>query len=137
MLRQEDPKKWIRLINNAASSSMTLNSPVMTSNVVELGQTPIDSGQTIYYYAVEPYPENFLLGPSYEAFQSAGIKYVRSIEDSIRRKEFDLVMTTDGEPSFYHETLLSEYYSVNAKIVVNMPQTNRTWKIFLWRPLPK
>jgi hypothetical protein len=104
---------------------------------VELGLAPVDSGQTIYYYAVEPYQEYALLGPSYNVFLSDGSNYVQSIENSIKRREFDLVMTTDGEPSFYYESLLSEYYSMDAKIVVNMPQTQQTWKIFLWKPLPK
>jgi hypothetical protein len=137
LLREEDPKKWTRLINNAASSANVLNSPVMTSNIVELGLTPVESGQTVYYYAVKPYANNFLLGPSYDAFHSAGLKYIQSIEDSIKGQRFDLVMTTDGEKSFYHESLLAEYYSVDAKIVLTMPQTGRIWKIFLWRPLKK
>jgi hypothetical protein len=137
VLRQEDPKKWTRLINAVASSSNVLNSPVVAANVVEFGLNPIDSGQTIYYYAVEPYQEYALMGPSYDDFQSDGLKYVQSIEDSIKRQEFELVMTTDGEPSFYHESLLNEYYAIDSKTVVNMPQTNRTWKIFLWKPLSK
>lgn len=137
ILRQEDPKKWMRLINTVASTTNILNSPVVTSNVVELGLNPVDSGQTNYFYAVEPYHEHALVGPSYDAFQSDGFEYVQFIDDSIKGQEFDLIMTTDGEPSFYHESLLSEYYSIDSKIVVNMPQTNRTWKIFLWRPLPK
>jgi hypothetical protein len=137
VLRQEDPKKWTKLINTVASSPNVLNSPVVTANVIELGLNPIDSGQTIYYYEVESYQKNVLIGPSFDAFQSDGFKYIQSIDDSIKGREFDLVMTTDGEPSFYHENLLSEYYSIDSKIIVNMPQTNRTWKIFLWRPLPK
>ncbi|MCE9645431.1 MAG: hypothetical protein K8S20_05470 [Chloroflexi bacterium] len=137
MLKEEDPKKWTRLINAAASSSSILNSPVITANTVELGLNPVDSGQTIYYYAVEPYQEYSLMGPSYDVFQSNGLQYIQSIDESIKRQKFDLIMTTDGEPSFYHEYLLSEYYSIDSKIAVNMPQTNRTWKIFLWKPLPK
>jgi hypothetical protein len=105
--------------------------------MVELGLNPIDSGQTIYYYEVKPYQEHTLLGPSYEAFQSNGLQYIQSIDESIKRREFDLVMTTDGEPSFYDENLLNEYYSMDAKMVVTMPQTQETWKIFLWRPVPK
>lgn len=136
VLRQEDPKKWMRLINVIASSSNTLNSPAVASNVVELGLNPVDSGQTIYYYAVAPYPQYALIGPSYDAFQSNGVKYIQSIDDSVKRQEFDLVMTTDGESSFYHEGLLDGYYAIDSSIVIKMPQTSRTWKIFLWRPLP-
>jgi hypothetical protein len=136
-LREEDPKKWTRLIRAIASSSNVLNSPVITSNVVELGLTPVDSGQTIYYYAVERYPGHILMGPSYAAFQADGLEYIHSIDDSIKGQEFDLVMTTDGEPSFYDQGLLSEYYAIDSNIVVNMPQTDQTWKIFLWKPLSR
>lgn len=137
LLRQEDPKKWSRLIDAVASSSNVLNSPVVVANSVELGLTPIDSGQTIYFYAVQPYQERVWIGPSFDVFQTDGFQYIQSIEDSIKRREFDLVMTTDGEPSFYHEELLGEYYAIDSNIVVNMPHTNRTWKVYLWRPLPK
>jgi cell division protein FtsW (lipid II flippase) len=137
LLRQEDPKKWSKLIRALESSTKVLNSPVAAANAVELGLSPIDSGQTIYFYAVQRYQGNILLGPSFDAFQSDGMQYVQSIEDSIKLQEFDLIMTTDGEPSFYHEDLLNKYYAIDAEVKVNMPQTSRTWKVFLWRPLPK
>jgi len=91
ILRQEDPKKWMRLINTVASTSNILNSPVVTSNVVELGLNPVDSGQTNYFYAVEPYQEHALVGPSYDAFQSDGFEYVQFIDDSIKGQKFDLI----------------------------------------------
>lgn len=137
LLRRENPKKWEKLIKVVASSTKILNSPVVTANVVELGLSPVDSGQTIYYYAVQPYKGNALIGPTFTAFQHNGQDYVESIEESIMRQEFDLIMTTDGEPSFYDEDILNTNYVIDANVVVNMPQTNRTWKVFLWRPLPK
>lgn len=137
MLKQEDPRKWAKLFKHVETSSNILNSPVVTSKIAEMGLTPIDSGQTIYFYTIEPYPDYSFIGPSYADFQSAGLKYIEYVDHAIEKQEFDLIMTTDGEASFYHESLISQYYFLDEKIVVEMPHTNRSWRIFIWRPLTK
>lgn len=137
MLRQEDPRKWTKLFKHVETSSNVLNSPVAASKLTELGLPLIDSGQTIYFYVIEPYPNYSLIGPSYADFQSAGLKYIESVDHAIEKQEFDLIMTTDGEASFYQESLISQYYFLDEKIVVEMPHTDRSWRIFIWRPLAK
>jgi len=137
MLKLEDPRTWARLLKVVETSSNILNSPVAASKMVEMGLNPIDSGQTIYFYNIKPYQLNSLIGPSYADIQSAGLNYIETIDHAIENQDFDLIMTTDGEKSFYHEELIGKYYFLDKKIIVQMPHTNRSWKIFLWRPLVK
>ena len=134
MLKQKDSKEWARMMSYMQDSSNILNSPPLTSAVVELGLNPLDSGQTIYFYSVAPYADNALLGPSYSAFKADGAIYSANIDRSIEKKNFDLVLTVKEKASFYRVRLLYENYSLIDEIVVDMPQTNQTWTVLIWQP---
>jgi hypothetical protein len=135
VLKYEDRRNWDKLFKYVETSSNILNSPVVTAKMVEMGLNPVDSGQTIYFYNIKPYPEYILIGPAYSAIQSTGIKYAEYVERAIERREFDLIMTTDGEQSFYREELIPKYYFLDKKIVVQMQYAGQKWRILLWRPL--
>jgi hypothetical protein len=134
MLEQKTSKEWAELFSYLESPSHILNSPVVTSKIVELGKAPIDSGQTAYFYSVKRFPDNELIGPSYDSFAQDGIKYVRFIDNSIEKQKFDLILVTKEKVGFYHTKLIDSYYSPAAQITVDMPQTDQRWTIFIWRP---
>ena len=135
MLEQKGSKEWASLYSYVRSSSNILNSPVVTSAVIESGLNPLDSGQTSYFYSVKPYPNNAILGPSYEALRADGSKYVRFIDNSIEKQKFDLVVTTMEKSPFYHAKLMEKFYTPVAEIKVDMPQTGQQWTVLLWRPV--
>ena len=134
MLEQKNSKEWAELFSYLESPSHILNSPAVTSKIVELGKAPIDSGQTAYFYSVDPFPDNELIGPSYESFTRDGIKYIRFIDNSIEKQKFDLILVTKEKVGFYHTKLIDNYYSLAAQITVDMPQTEQRWTILIWRP---
>jgi hypothetical protein len=107
MLEQKDSREWASLYSHVRSSSNILNSPVVTSAVIELGLNPLDSGQTSYFYAVQPYPDYTILGPFYDVFQVDGFRYVKFIDNAIQEQKFDLVLTTREKSSFYHAKLIA------------------------------
>jgi hypothetical protein len=137
MLEQKDSKEWTSLYSHLRSSSNILNSPVVTSAVIELGLNPLDSGQTSYFYAVKPYPNHAILGPLYDVFQSDGFKYIKFIDNSIEKQTFDLVVTTREKAPFYHAKLLEKFYVAVEQIKVDMPQSGQQWTVLLWKPLSK
>jgi len=137
MLEQKESKEWARLYSYVRSSAHVLNSPVVTSAMIELGLNPLDSGQTSYFYAVRPYPDNPLLGPSYDSFQADGFKYIKFIDHSIEKQTFDLVITTREKSTFYHAKLIETFYTPVKEIRVDMPQSGQQWTLLLWRPLPR
>lgn len=57
-------------------------------------------GQTDYYYTMKPYPDNLLLGPSFEDFYNDGQEYTKSINDAIAKQEYDLIVTSKDNGSF-------------------------------------
>jgi hypothetical protein len=137
MLEQKDSKEWSDLYSQIRSSSAILNSPVVTSAVIELGLTPLDSGQTSYFYAVKPYPNHAAIGPFYDVLRVDGLKYIRFIDNSIKKQRFDLIVTTREKSTFYHAKLIEEFYAPVAEIKVDMPQTGQAWTVLLWRPILK
>ena len=137
LLEQKDSKAWASLYSHVKSSSNILNSPVVTSMVLEQGLNPLDSGQTSYYYAIKPYPNIPILGPAYEVVEINGFRYVKFIDNSIKQQKFDLVITTREKSTFYHAKLLEDFYAPVGEIKVDMPQTGQQWTLLLWRPQAK
>jgi len=137
MLTQMDSKEWAELYDYVALSTNPLNSPVITSEIVELGLTPIDAGQSLVYYTVKPYTDINLVGPSFSSWDENGVKYKKFINQLIKNKDFDLVVATLEKATFYHSRLLEENYYLIAEIKVDMPQTSQSWTMLVWRPLAK
>jgi hypothetical protein len=135
MLKQRDSKEWAELYGYVSSAKNVLNNSVVTSEIVEMGIMPVDAGQTLVYY-IMPYKDNNLFGPSYSSWHENGVKYTKYVDQNIKNKNFDLVVTTMEKADFYHVKLLDENYSLVTKIKVEMPQTDQNWTMLLWRPLP-
>ena len=135
MLEQKESREWSRVIDYVKASSKILNSPAITSAVVELGLNPLDSGQTVYYYSVDPYA-NSLIGPAYNDFDVVGNKYTFMIDRMIRKQQFDFIITTKEKSSFYHDDFAGTYVLVE-EIAVDMPQTDQKWTLVIWRSITK
>jgi hypothetical protein len=135
MLKQGDPQQWAKVSDYLRSGNNILNSMAVTSEIVAMGKVPMDSGQTEYYFEVEPFSEDVFSGTSYETLLNNGILYVDFLDGMIEDRKFDLVITVDGVPSFYNEDLLQDYYQIVDKIDVDMPQADQSWTLIFWKPL--
>lgn len=137
MLKQRDSQEWARVFDHLHSGNTILNSMAVTSEIVTMGKTPTDSGQTSYYYEMEPFSEDVFSGITYEMFKNNGISYVKFLDEMIETQKFDLVITTQDRPSFYNENLLQGYYQVVDEITMDMPQVGQSWTLVFWKPLVK
>jgi hypothetical protein len=134
ILEQKNSKEWARLFSYVHSSTNILNSQVEASEVIRLGLTPIDTGQTIVYYQVKPFPKNPFIGINYEDIVADGVKYTNSIDQSIQKQRFDTVISVEEKGVFYHIKRLGEYYSPVDEIQVEMPQASQKWTVVIWKP---
>ncbi len=137
MLEQRKSKEWASLYSYVRSSAHILNSPVITSAMIEFGLLPLDSGQTSFFYSIRPYPGNKLFGPFYDSVHTDGVNYIKSIDSSIQKQNFDLVFTAVEESTFYHAKLVEEFYTPVAELKVDMPQVGQQWTVLVWKPLVK
>jgi hypothetical protein len=134
MLEQRNSAEWEKLYSFIKPSMKILNSPVVTSRLIELGITPIDSGQTDYYYFMKPYPDYPWFGSSYSEFYENGQAYTKSINEAIKNKEYDIIITTKDVDVFYDLNLIKEYYSMTKELVIYMNQTEQKWVAQIWKP---
>ncbi|GAB4570281.1 MAG: hypothetical protein Fur0017_16540 [Anaerolineales bacterium] len=95
---------------------------------------PVDSGQTDVYYLMDPYPNNIIMGPSYEEYYKDGIEYTNSINASISQKEYDLIVTTKDVDVFYDLDLIYQNYKMTDELILYMVATNQKWVVQIWEP---
>ena len=134
MLEQRMSPEWEKLYSYLEPNEKVLNTSIITSRLVEMGITAVDSGQTNYYYLMIPYAENPLFSVSYEDFYEHGQEYAESINNSIRNREYDLIITAKDVDIFYDLNLVEEYYSLTKNLILYMPQTNQKWVVYIWKP---
>lgn len=137
MLKQKDSKEWAQLFEYVHSSNVILNSPTIASEIVRLGKIPMDSGQTSYFYGVQPFSKNLFTGTSYEIFENDGYQYVLLMDRMVKKERFDLVILTEEKATFFHSKILTDYYSQVDELKLEMPQTQQQWTMLLFRPLEK
>jgi hypothetical protein len=136
-LLQRDSRDWADLQNLIRSSHRVVNSPAIVSMLIDTGIPPVDSGQSEYYYEIKPYANHKLIGPEYNAIKQHAIAYRQSIRDSIRKRQFDKLILTDGYRNFLVPIdQVSEYRKVKT-ITIDMPQSYQTWDIGIWEPVVK
>lgn len=134
MLKQNDSEEWGELFGYVRSSEHILNSPTVVSEVVALGLTPMDSGQTVFFYNVEPYPDNLLTTIPFDALRVDGFQYERMTDRLIEKQRFDLIVTMKGKRSFYTHELVEDSYSLVSEITVDMPLVGEHWTMLVWKP---
>lgn len=132
LLGDRNSVEWEKLFSYLKPSMNVLNSPTITSRLIELGIKPVDSGQTDYYYTMKPYEDNFLLGPSYEEFYNDGQQYTQSINESITAQQYDLIVTSKDVDVFYDLDLIAEHYEMVDQLILYMPATEQKWVVEVW-----
>lgn len=134
MLTERNSVEWQKLYSYLKPGMSILNSPTITSRLIELGIRPIDSGQTDYYYTMKPYSDNILLGPSFEEFQKDGEGYTQEINQFIVAQEYDLIVTSKDVEVFYDLDLIPQYYEMTDQLILYMPATEQKWVVEVWEP---
>ncbi|MBI2331439.1 MAG: hypothetical protein HYU84_04625 [Chloroflexi bacterium] len=137
LLGDKNSVEWEKLFSYLKPTMNVLNSPTITSRLIELGIKPVDSGQTDYYYTMKPYPDNFLFGPSYEEFYNDGQEYTQSINESIAAQRYDLIVTSKDVDVFYDLDLIAEHYEMTDQLILYIPQTEQKWVVEVWEPIQK
>jgi hypothetical protein len=137
VLKQTSPEEWAELYGYMRSSNIILNAPPVVSEVIALGKTPVESGQTMFFYNVRPYPETLLTDISYEQVRADGYMWTKLMNRQLERQKFDLVITVKGKFSFYDYDILPKYYTQISEITVDMPNTGEQYTMLIWKPTPQ
>lgn len=136
-LHQWESAAWNKLYQYVNDVQYVANSPVMVSALIERAIPPVDSGQTQYYFKIQPYPEQKLIGPGYETIKGDGIAYRFALLNDVRQHKFDRIFITQRARNLLPVDLVAEYYVQVDTLTVEMPQTHQTWNIEIWEPTDK
>ncbi|HSR33989.1 MAG TPA: hypothetical protein VLY63_25765 [Anaerolineae bacterium] len=139
-LAQRESVSWKALYSEVQASESILNSPVITSRMIELGLEPVDSGQTEYFYNLQPRPDPGLLGADYDDIRERGRGYISQILHNVRFRKYDALVMTENQGLIAGPEMLETiglHYAPSSALTVDMPQTYQQWRIVVWRPLSR
>ena len=132
--KNSDMSNWRMVETYIHQGSQILNSPAITSILINQNKPVVDSGQSEYFY-YPPLPEKiFYFLPSPDELSKRRHEYKTSIIDAVTDEEFDYVILTKNWPAFIKLSALKKNYRLIETIEVYMPQTCQTWKQEIWKP---
>ena len=134
-LQQANSTEWATLYQYVDNSKQVLNTPSITSELIKDEITPVDSGQTEYYYDIKPYADNRLLGQNYDVVKQNGVQYKTLIHNSVINAQYDHIFITKELHSFA-PTDIGKYYSPVRTLEISMPQVDQHWTVEIWEPKP-
>jgi hypothetical protein len=128
---------WEQLYATADRCQRTLNSPLLASEMIRLGQWPVDSGQTQYYFSMQEFPGMRFLGPSYAVIAQNGERYLDALRSSVAHREFDCIITARFSGWPRNLPLDRGPYELGGAVKILMPQAEQNWRMDLWVPAPQ
>jgi hypothetical protein len=132
-LRRNNLDQWDQLMGYMKPSKSILNAPPVTAEVINLGLSPVDSGQTILFYNVRYYPETILANIPYKEFRLDGLRFGNTINHQIEKQKFDLIITVNDKATFFDTELMEDYYFLAAEINLEM-NVGQYWPLSVWKP---
>jgi hypothetical protein len=135
-LQQAYSPEWATLYQYVDGSKRVLNTPIVTSELVRVGIAPVDSGHTEYYFALQPYANNKLLGPNYDVVKQNGEAYKNLVRRSMIDGEYSYIIMNVGNHIFMIGDR-AKYYSLIQTLTIPMPQVDQQWTVEIWKPINK
>lgn len=135
-------ESWQALSQLTANHQRILNSPLLTSLLIQQGKPVYDSGQSEYFVqgVAETTPLNRML-PNRARIIARQNAYITAIEQDIRQQAFDLVVLTQNHSMLVSENYLRQYYEKKRSITAVMPPTPfkgpRTRALDIYEPKPR
>lgn len=134
-LKEKTPAEWSRLLGYLDDAKVFIHPPMMVTDVMARGYAPMDSGQTIIFYTIHPYPNTILTDIPYERVRQDGIGFTNSINRRIENHGYDVIIIQKDKSQFFDPWILEQNYDQVDEITVHM---NFGGKITLqvWKPKP-
>jgi hypothetical protein len=126
---------WLILRNLVAEHKKIFNSPAITSLLVEQNKPVYDSGLSEYFsdgiksrntFGV-PFPIN-------QKFLDHFKNYRDILNESVRNKQFDLIVLTNNYSPFIPEELVKQYYQKSRTLPSPMLFTLQNYDLNIWEP---
>lgn len=131
-LKERSQNEWTRLLGYLDGAESIIHPPIMVTDVMALGFPPMDSGQTIIFFEIQPYPDTILSDVPYERVRRDGYGYTTSINRRIENRRYDVIITAKDKAQFFDTWTLQQNYTLVDEITIQLNMggnsTVQVWK---------
>lgn len=132
-LKERSQNEWARLLGYLDGAESIIHPPIMVTDIMTLGYPPMDSGQTIIFYTIEPYPDTILTDISYERVRRDGYGYTTSINRRIENRGYDVIIIAKDKAQFFDTWILEQNYTLVDEINIQLNMTG-VYTLQVWKP---
>ncbi|MFN8401134.1 MAG: hypothetical protein U0X74_14050 [Anaerolineales bacterium] len=131
-LQERSTKEWNKLLGYLNGVDSFVHPPIMVTDIMSLGYAPMDSGQTIIFYTIFPYPDTILTDIPYETIRRDGYGYNTGINRRIEKRQYDVIIIQKDKAQFFDAWALEQNYNIvdeiNIELNMGGVQTFQVWK---------
>lgn len=128
-------KEWHQITTLVSDYQQILNSPAITSVLLEQGKKVYDSGQSEFFVAGASRKGWLKFFPEDTKIKDRSNEFIADIAKSVTSKQYDLVILTSGYSPFVSEQLLQQYYQFQQSIPAPMTLARQPYQLDIWQPL--
>lgn len=134
-LKERSPNEWTRLMGYLDGVNAFIHPPMMVTDIMALGYAPMDSGQTVIFYTIQPYPDTILTDIPYERVRRDGYSLTSSINHRIEKRGYDVIIIQKDKSQFFDTWTLEQNYDQVDEITIYLNfEGNITLQV--WQPKP-
>jgi len=134
-LKERSQAEWSKLLGYLYDAKVFIHPPMMVTDVIYLGHAPMDSGQTVIFYTIQPYPDTVLTDIPYDRMRNDGYGFTNSINRRIERRGYDVIIIQKDKSQFFDPLLLEQNYDQVDEITVSM-NFGGDITLLVWKPKP-
>jgi len=132
-LKERSQNEWTRLVGYLDGAKVFIHPPVMVTDIMTLGYAPMDSGQTVIFYTIQPYPDTILTDIPYERVRRDGYGYTSSINRRIENRGYDVIIIQKNKAQFFDTWILEQNYTLVDEIAIKMNMGGSN-TFLVWEP---
>jgi hypothetical protein len=134
-LKERSQTEWTRLLGYLDGVNSFIHPPLMVTDVMSLGYAPMDSGQTVIFFTIQPYPDTILTDIPYERIRRDGYGLTTSIDRRIENRRYDVIIIQKDKAQFFDTLTLEQNYTLVDEIVIEM-NMGGVYTLQVWKPNP-
>jgi len=134
-LKERSQNEWTRLLGYLDGAESIIHPPIMVTDIMALGFPPMDSGQTVIFFTIQPYPDTILSDIPYERIRRDGYGYASSINRRIENRRYDVIITAKDKAQLFDTLTLEQNYTLVDEINIEM-NMGGVYTLQIWKPNP-
>ncbi len=134
-LEERSQSEWTKLFGYLDGAKSIIHPPIMVTDVMDMGFAPMDSGQTIIFYTIQPYPDTILTDIPYKRIRRDGYGFTTGINRRIENYRYDVIITEKDEAKFFSPWILEQNYTLVDEIVIDL-NIGGVQVVQIWKPNP-